>query len=134
MAFCEVDDPELTDAIDQLSTLILFAWFKWSPVPGGTWEVLRKGLLEGPESWNRSPVTPSLLSSDRESFDECSVRLGGWTSIDWPTLDIPLVLFMSNLIGMTFARSLHYQFHSWYFHTIPFLLYSGGAWGSIPLG
>jgi alpha-1,3-mannosyltransferase len=49
-------------------------------------------------------------------------------------LDIPLLLFTSNLIGITFARSLHYQFHSWYFHQIPFLLVMGGAWNSVILG
>jgi alpha-1,3-mannosyltransferase len=49
-------------------------------------------------------------------------------------IDIPLLLFTSNLIGITFARSLHYQFHSWYFHQIPFLLVMGGAWNSVILG
>jgi len=49
-------------------------------------------------------------------------------------IDIPLLLFTSNLIGITFARSLHYQFHSWYFHQVPFLLAMGGAWNSVILG
>jgi alpha-1,3-mannosyltransferase len=49
-------------------------------------------------------------------------------------IDIPLLLFTSNLIGITAARSLHYQFHSWYFHQIPFLLVVGGAWNSVVLG
>lgn len=32
------------------------------------------------------------------------------------------IVFMSNFLGILCARSLHYQFYSWYFHTVPFLL------------
>ncbi|KAI8369535.1 glycosyltransferase [Radiomyces spectabilis] len=37
--------------------------------------------------------------------------------------EIITMMFTSNLIGITFARSLHYQFYSWYYHTIPYLLW-----------
>ena len=38
-------------------------------------------------------------------------------------------LFTSNLIGVTLARTLHYQFYAWYFHQIPFLLYHAAVPG-----
>ena len=42
-----------------------------------------------------------------------------------PTSNIELVsiIFTSNFIGMCCARSLHYQFYVWYYHTLPFLFH-----------
>ena len=36
---------------------------------------------------------------------------------------ITSTLLVSNYIGICFARTLHYQFYSWYFHALPYLLW-----------
>ena len=43
------------------------------------------------------------------------------------------VLFEGNFVGIVFARSLHYQFYEWYYHTLPLLLW-GGSCESLPGG
>eukprot|EP00536_Pseudo-nitzschia_multiseries_P001718 jgi/Psemu1/181812/e_gw1.22.185.1 len=37
-------------------------------------------------------------------------------------------LFVSNFIGICCARTLHYQFYSWYFPALPFLLWRGTSY------
>lgn len=41
-----------------------------------------------------------------------------------PALEVLFALFTSNLAGMVFARSLHYQFYSWYYHSLAYLLFA----------
>jgi alpha-1,3-mannosyltransferase len=47
-------------------------------------------------------------------------------SVNLSANEIVNILFISNFVGVAFARSLHYQFYIWYFHTLPFLIWSTG--------
>ncbi|GJE95191.1 glycosyltransferase family 58 protein [Phanerochaete sordida] len=78
-----------------LATLVAFG-FKWCRRDGGVAAVLAR-------TFRRPSSPPSLVP----------------TSADY----VVTVLFTSNLIGMLFARSLHYQFYAWYASQIPFLLW-----------
>ena len=46
------------------------------------------------------------------------------TKVDLVSQLFLLPLFTANLIGIALSRSLHYQFYVWYFHTLPYLLWS----------
>lgn len=107
--------------LSQAAVLVAFGLHRWSPVPGGTGAVLKRGLYNL-RALFKPAVLPGQLTSARRS-----------KSIAALMIDIPLVLFTSNLIGMACARSLHYQFHAWYFHQLPLLLYLGGAWNQTPI-
>lgn len=120
--------------------LLSFAWGKWNDPFGGTVAVVKTALAspasaparaQDKESNAARELVPRLTSGVRvmeKLMLECRLELR------LTVTDIPLVLFTSNLIGVYCARSLHYQFHSWYFHQIPFLLYAGGAAGNVILG
>ncbi|KAK9818783.1 hypothetical protein WJX74_007620 [Apatococcus lobatus] len=40
-----------------------------------------------------------------------------------PAAHVLLILFSGNFLGILCARTLHFQFYSWYFHTLPFMLW-----------
>ncbi|KAF8652752.1 hypothetical protein AX16_004249 [Volvariella volvacea WC 439] len=79
-----------------LILLVLFGLTRWCEPDGGVWVVLSRGL--------RHPNHPaSLLPMQSET--------------------VAMILLTSNLIGITCARSLHYQFYSWYAQQLPLALW-----------
>ncbi|KAH7889470.1 glycosyltransferase family 58 protein [Phlebopus sp. FC_14] len=80
--------------LGHVTILTAFGLFRWCRSDGGVLAVLRRGFRRPLTSAALSPVSPDYVAT---------------------------VLMTSNLIGILFARSLHYQFYSWYSQQVPFL-------------
>ncbi|PPQ67648.1 LOW QUALITY PROTEIN: hypothetical protein CVT25_012676 [Psilocybe cyanescens] len=80
--------------VGQATVLVAFGLFKWCEPDGGVYGVLSRSM--------RRPSSPAGLVPVTSDY-------------------IATVLFTSNLIGIVFARSLHYQFYSWYAQQLPLL-------------
>lgn len=80
--------------------LVLFCSKRWMPKRFGTSLVLFPVAVFNTIKNHGSEPTCPLLTAD--------------------------ILFTSNLIGIVFARSLHYQFYVWYYHSLPLLVHMAG--------
>jgi alpha-1,3-mannosyltransferase len=89
--------------------LAAFGLFAWCEKDGGVWTILKRGFRKPDLPPSFAPVTADCGSVILHEilFNTASV--------------IATIFFTSNLIGIIFARSLHYQFYSWYAQQLPFL-------------
>ncbi|XP_015582523.2 dol-P-Man:Man(5)GlcNAc(2)-PP-Dol alpha-1,3-mannosyltransferase [Ricinus communis] len=87
--------------IAHLGLLAAFAHYKWCKLEGGLFNFLHSRI------WRSSALT-SISSSPIKILKEEHIMT---------------TMFSGNFIGILCARSLHYQFYSWYFYSLPYLLW-----------
>ncbi|KAF6142491.1 hypothetical protein GIB67_039455 [Kingdonia uniflora] len=78
------------------------------------------GLLRFLQSWFASSKLNVPFSS---SFSLNQVPFQSSAAKILSKEHIASIMFVGNFIGIICARSLHYQFYSWYFYSLPFLLW-----------
>ncbi|BDA45052.1 Dol-P-Man:Man(5)GlcNAc(2)-PP-Dol alpha-1,3-mannosyltransferase [Coccomyxa sp. Obi] len=105
-----------------LALLLLFAHFRWCRKEGGLWAVIQSAM--------QRLVLSVRLREQKAGWRSRAGPRGPAAQLQLPRLPqlpashILLLVFSGNFIGIVCARTLHYQFYSWYFHTIPLLLWS----------
>ena len=95
-----------------LRLLWAFADKKWFFEEGGAWNAVRLFFKkQGGEEGVGGTVAGAAVAggAKRRRRELTNDRIAS-------------MVFVSNFLGILCARSLHYQFYSWYFHTIPFIL------------
>ncbi|XP_010523948.2 PREDICTED: dol-P-Man:Man(5)GlcNAc(2)-PP-Dol alpha-1,3-mannosyltransferase [Tarenaya hassleriana] len=90
--------------ITHLCLLLVFANYKWCKFEGGLLSFMRSRhfFMRMPSSLSLSDASTSLVLKKEH---------------------IVTTMFVGNFVGVVCARSLHYQFYSWYFYSLPYLLW-----------
>ncbi|KAL1312643.1 hypothetical protein HN51_039238 [Arachis hypogaea] len=96
-----------------LILLALFAHYRWCKHEGGLLNFLHSRIV-------------SMKLRFALFFSSASPKFGKSSSSSIKILTkehIVTTMFVGNFIGIVCARSLHYQFYSWYFYSLPYLLW-----------
>lgn len=98
--------------IAHLGLLTAFAHYRWCMHEGGLFKFLYSRL--DPIKLKLALTSSFSLKKSYNSHSSIKVLRKEY---------IVTTMFVGNFIGILCARSLHYQFYSWYFHSLPYLLW-----------
>jgi len=97
-----------------LRVLWSFAQYRWFAEEGGIFGAFTTFLGR----WSTTSLSV-VRGDDKSSENKKQSKLG---SSNMNNDRLLYIIFISNFVGIVCARSLHYQFYSWYFHMLPFIL------------
>ncbi|KAL3849769.1 hypothetical protein ACJIZ3_011651 [Penstemon smallii] len=95
-----------------LILLAIFAHYRWCKHEGGLFSLLHSRLAQ-----------MKLKTAYTSSFALKQINSSNSNFRVLTTEHIATTMFVGNFIGIVCARSLHYQFYSWYFYSLPYLLW-----------
>lgn len=98
--------------VAHLILLIAFAHYRWCKHEGGLLNFLHSIFI----STKLRFAPASSTSSKNTSNSHKALKI-------LKAEHIVTTMFVGNFIGIVCARSLHYQFYSWYFYSLPYLLW-----------
>ncbi|XP_058200135.1 dol-P-Man:Man(5)GlcNAc(2)-PP-Dol alpha-1,3-mannosyltransferase isoform X2 [Rhododendron vialii] len=98
--------------VTHLILLAVFSHYRWCRHEGGLLSFLHSKLFS---------MKLSAAISSSFSFEQFHNRHSNFKLLNKE--HIVTVMFVGNFIGIVCARSLHYQFYSWYFYSLPYLLW-----------
>ncbi|KAM0064596.1 putative dolichyl-P-Man:Man(5)GlcNAc(2)-PP-dolichol alpha-1,3-mannosyltransferase [Helianthus debilis subsp. tardiflorus] len=95
-----------------LGLLLIFVQYRWCKHEGGLVSFLRSRFVQ--MRLNTSITSSFPLKKSRNSSPGTKIL---------KKEHIVTTMFTGNFVGIVCARSLHYQFYSWYFYSLPYLLW-----------
>jgi len=104
--------------ITHFSVLLWLVFTNWTRMDGGLFKI-----LFSPGQYQIEKQAKSIEKAQNPKDNNKKIGQAN-QGIEWyRNFEICYIMFTSNFVGIVFARSLHFQFYSWYFHSLPFLLY-----------
>jgi alpha-1,3-mannosyltransferase len=97
--------------VSHLILLGVFAHYKWCKHEGGVFRFLNSKFIK-----MKLAIDKKSSSLKRKNDQNSSFKL---LNND----HVLTTMFVGNFIGIVCARSLHYQFYSWYFYSLPYMLW-----------
>ncbi|CAH9079168.1 unnamed protein product [Cuscuta europaea] len=94
-----------------LTLLVVFAHCRWCRHEGGLFTILKSQIIQ-----LKQRIIALFSISRKASYQSLGHK---YIQPDY----IVTTMFVGNFIGIICARSLHYQFYSWYFFSMPYLLW-----------
>jgi len=114
----------------ELDRVFFFKWtVNWKFIPeqvfiSKPWALLLLGCHLGvlaflAKRWQRASIMQKATTMTREWMQNTYV--GTCNKLKLSPEYVMFTMFVSNFVGIAFARTLHYQFYCWYFHSLPMM-------------